>query len=96
MKAWAVVSTGSVAMLGSLADTALDLVASISTLLGVWIAAIPDDANHRFGHGKAEALAAMFQVVLISLSAVGLGVRAIGQMFGHQPVNDPGSGIAVS
>ncbi|WP_420381221.1 cation diffusion facilitator family transporter [Novosphingobium sp.] len=96
LKGWAVLSTGSLAMLGSLADTALDLVASVSTLLGVWIAAMPSDANHRFGHGKAEALAAMFQVVLISLSAIGLAVRAIGQMFGKTTVEDPGLGMAVS
>jgi ferrous-iron efflux pump FieF len=96
LKGWAVIATGSVAMLGSLADTALDLVASIATLLGVWIAAIPDDANHRFGHGKAEALAAMFQVLLIALSAIGLAARAVEQMFGHATVEDPGAGIAVS
>ena len=96
LKIWAAISTGSLAMLGSLADTGLDLVASLSTLLGVSIAAIPDDANHRFGHGKAEALAAMFQVVLISLSAIGLAFRAVGQMFGHGGVEDPGAGIAVS
>ena len=65
LKAWAVWSTGSTAMLGSLADTTLDLIASLATLLGVWVAAQPADDNHRFGHGKAEALAAMFQVVLI-------------------------------
>jgi ferrous-iron efflux pump FieF len=96
LKGWAVISTGSLAMLGSLADTALDLIASLATLLGVWIAAIPDDANHRFGHGKAEALAAMFQVLLISLSAIGLAFRAVEQLFGHGTVEDPGTGIAVS
>ena len=57
-------------MLGSLADTALDLVASLATLAGVWVAAQPADDEHRFGHGKAEALAAMFQVMLISISAL--------------------------
>jgi ferrous-iron efflux pump FieF len=96
LKAWAVWSTGSLAMLGSLADTGLDLVASLATLLGVWIAAIPDDDNHRFGHGKAEALAAMFQVVLISLSAIGLAIRAVEQLFGQATVEDPGAGMAVS
>lgn len=96
IKSAAVVSTGSLTMLGSLADTALDLVASLSTLLGVWIAAIPDDDNHRFGHGKAEALAAMFQVVLISISAIGLAVRAIGQMMGHAGIDEPDLGIATS
>ena len=71
--AWA---TGSVAMLGSLADTGLDLVASLVTLYGVRIAAVPADLDHRFGHGKAEALAALFQVGLITVSAVGIAWRA--------------------
>ena len=75
LKLWAVWETDSTAMLGSLADTGLDLVASIATLVGVWIAAQPADEDHRFGHGKAEALAAMFQVVLIALSAVGIACR---------------------
>ena len=74
LKVWAVWRTGSTAMLGSLADTALDLVASVATLVGVWIAAMPADDDHRFGHGKAEALSALFQVILISISACGIGV----------------------
>ncbi|WP_225207419.1 cation diffusion facilitator family transporter [Novosphingobium huizhouense] len=96
MKVWAVVSTGSSAMLGSLADTALDLVASLATLLGVWIAAMPDDHNHRFGHGKAEALAAMFQVVLISISAIGLAVRSVNQFVAGSRVAEAESGVIVS
>ncbi|OYZ46906.1 MAG: divalent metal cation transporter FieF [Novosphingobium sp. 16-62-11] len=96
MKLWAVISTGSASMLGSLADTTLDLVASVATLIGVWVAAMPDDANHRFGHGKAEALAAMFQVVLISISAIGIAVRAVGQFFGQVQVAEPETGVIVS
>lgn len=96
MKVWAVFSTGSTAMLGSLADTALDLIASLATLAGVWVAAQPDDENHRFGHGKAEALAAMFQVVLISISALSLAFRAVGQWIaGARPEGAEG-GIVVS
>ena len=96
LKVWAVFSTGSTAMLGSLADTALDLIASLATLAGVWVAAQPDDENHRFGHGKAEALAAMFQVVLISISALSLAFRAVEQWIaGTRPQGAEG-GIAVS
>ncbi len=83
-------------MLGSLADTALDLVASIATLTGVWIAAQPADEEHRFGHGKAEALAAMFQVVLISLSAAGLAWRAISELLAGSRVAAATGGIVVS
>ena len=96
IKAWAVWSTGSTAMLGSLADTALDLIASVATLAGVWIAARPADADHRFGHGKAEALTAMFQVVLISLSAFALGFRAVQQWLGGERTAAAQDGIVVS
>lgn len=96
LKVWAVLATHSTAMLGSLADTVLDLFASLATLAGVWVAALPADDNHRFGHGKAEALAALFQVVLISFSAITLGLRAIAQWFaGVRPAAAEG-GIAVS
>lgn len=77
IKTWAAIATGSVAMLGSLADTALDLVASLVTFFGVRYAAQPADDDHRFGHGKAEALAALVQVGLIGVSAFGIAARAI-------------------
>ena len=96
LKVWAAWTTGSTAMLGSLADTVLDLVASLATLAGVWVAAQPDDENHRFGHGKAEALAAMFQIVLIAISALSLAGRAIGQFLGGVRPDDAEGGIAVS
>jgi ferrous-iron efflux pump FieF len=96
MKGWAAWSTGSTAMLGSLADTALDLVASIATLAGVWIAAQPDDSDHRFGHGKAEAIAAMFQIVLISISALSLAVHAVQQLLAGARTEAAGDGIIVS
>ena len=96
LKIWAVIQTGSTAMLGSLADTALDLVASLATLLGVWIAAQPADNEHRFGHGKAEALAAMFQVVLISISALTLALRAGAQWYNGARPASADDGIAVS
>ena len=76
LKSWAALQTSSMAMLGSLADSGLDLVASLIVLLGVRIAAQPADTDHRFGHGKAEALAALVQVILISLSAIFIGFRA--------------------
>jgi ferrous-iron efflux pump FieF len=91
-----VFSTGSTAMLGSLADTVLDLVASMATLAGVWVAAQPADEKHRFGHGKAEALAAMFQVVLIAISAFSLAFRSVGQWFAGARPEAAEGGIAVS
>ncbi|WP_133366873.1 cation diffusion facilitator family transporter [Qipengyuania sediminis] len=96
LKGWAVWRTESAAMLGSLADTALDLAASLATLIGVAIAAIPADEDHRFGHGKAEALAAMVQVILIAVSASAIAINAVGALIGGQRVTAAGEGIAVS
>ncbi len=96
IKGYAAWATGSTAMLGSLADTALDIIASIVSLIGVWVAAIPADHDHRYGHGKAEALAAMVQVVLISISAVGIAARAVEQWLGGARAEEPATGIAVS
>lgn len=96
LKSWAAWSTHSTAMLGSLADTGLDLVASCATLVGVWVAAQPEDAEHRFGHGKAEALAAMVQVVLISISALSLAVHAADQFLAGTRTAAAPEGVGVS
>ncbi len=96
MKLWAVLHTGSAAMLGSLADTVLDLIASLATLAGVWVAAQPEDRNHRFGHDKAEALASMFQVTLISISALILAIHSVQQFLSGAKTAAAGDGILVS
>ncbi|GAA4028572.1 cation diffusion facilitator family transporter [Sphingomonas rosea] len=95
-KSWAAIATDSTAMLGSLADTGLDLIASIMTLVGVRIAALPADHDHRFGHGKAEALVALGQVVLITISALGIGWRAIDRLIHGAETANPEIGIGVS
>jgi len=96
LKAYAALATGSVAMLGSLADTTLDVVASLVTLFGVRIAAMPADRDHRFGHGKAEALAALAQIAIISISAVGIGWRAVDRLLHGAQTANAEYGIAVS
>jgi ferrous-iron efflux pump FieF len=96
LKAYAAARTGSVAVLASLADSVLDLVASLVTLLGVHWAAQPADAEHRFGHGKAEALAALFQVGVIAISAFAILLRAIQRLVQQQTSTDAEYGIGVS
>jgi ferrous-iron efflux pump FieF len=96
LKAYAAWKTESVAVLASLADSVLDLVASLVTLGGVHWAAQPADHEHRFGHGKAEALAALFQVGVIAVSAFAILVRAIERLAAAQPSGDPEYGIGVS
>lgn len=96
LKAYAAVRTGSVAVLASLADSLLDLIASLVTLAGVHVAAQPADAEHRFGHGKAEALAALFQVVMIAISAFAILIRAIQRLAAGEATSNAEYGIGVS
>lgn len=96
LKSYAAWATDSVAMLGSLADSGLDLIASLVTLYGVHLAVQPADGDHRFGHGKAEAIAALFQVVLITISAIGIATRAIDRMIHGAPTSNAEYGIGVS
>ena len=96
LKTYASFETGSMAMLGSLADSGLDLVASLVVLLGVRIAAVPADHDHRFGHGKAEALAALAQVALITVSAAFIGFRAVQRVLRGAQTSQAELGIGVS
>jgi ferrous-iron efflux pump FieF len=96
LKAWAAAATGSVAMLASLADTGLDLLASLLTLFAVGLAARPSDERHRFGYGKAEAIAALMQTLLIIGSAVAIMARAISSFGQTELPRAPGVGIGVS
>lgn len=96
LKAGAAWQTGSVAMLGSLADTGLDVVASLITLYGVRLAATPADDDHRFGHGKAESLAALFQVGIIAFSALAIGWRAASRLMEGEQTAHAEYGIGAS
>jgi ferrous-iron efflux pump FieF len=96
LKGWASIETGSMAMLGSLADSGLDLIASLVTLAGVRIAAQPADSDHRFGHGKAEALVALVQVMIITGSAIGIAWRSAERFVTGAATGEAELGIGVS
>src|SRR5690349_328859 len=77
LKGWAWLASSSVAMLSSLADSTLDLAASLFTFFAVRYAAAPPDREHRYGHGKAEAFAGLVQSGLVAVSALLVAVEAI-------------------
>ncbi len=83
--AW--LASGSVALLASLADSGLDLLASLITLFAVRFAASPPDAEHRFGHGKAEAFASLMQGGLVFASAALVGREAIAGLMDPRPIH---------
>ena len=90
---WAM--SGSIALLASAADSALDLLASLVTFFAVRYAASPPDAEHRFGHGKAEAFASLMQGGLVFASAALVGREAVASLISPQPVRQEGLAMAV-
>lgn len=96
VKTWAYLRTGSVALLSSLADSALDLLASALNLIAVRFALTPADDLHRFGHGKAEPLSGLGQAAFVAGSAVLIIVQAISRLHDTSPVTDAGVGIGVT
>jgi cation diffusion facilitator family transporter len=95
VKAAAWRTSDSVALLSSLADSGLDLVASLATFWAVRYAAVPPDAEHRFGHGKAEAFAALLQACLVFASAALVGREAVARLLRPEPVENGGWAVAV-
>lgn len=87
--------TDSVSMLSTLMDSVLDAFASIINLLAVRHALTPADREHRFGHGKAEALAALGQATFISGSALFIFFEAGHRLLTPVPLAHTGFGIAV-
>jgi len=95
LKVWAWVATGSISLLTSAADGLVDVIASTVTFVGVRYAARPADSGHRFGHGKAEAVAAFVQALLLAGAAIGLGIESGQRVFNPEPLNQTGFGIWV-
>jgi ferrous-iron efflux pump FieF len=94
-KLWAWLVSGSVALLASLADSSLDLAASLFTLWAVTYAAQPADAEHRHGHGKAEGFAALLQAGLVGASAMFIALEAFDRLMTPTPLEHSGLAIAV-
>ena len=88
-------ATGSVAMLSSLADSVLDLLASSMTLIAVRFAFEPADREHRFGHGKLEAIAGLAQAMIILGSAGYVAIQAVARLILPAAIQAPGIGTGV-
>jgi ferrous-iron efflux pump FieF len=91
--AW--LATDSVALLSSLIDSLVDLAASLINFFAVRHAATPADREHRFGHGKAEPLAALGQSAFLIGSALLLMAEAVRRLILPQPVEHAVTGVAV-
>ena len=88
-------SSGSLAVLSSMADSLMDGVASLITLSGIALSQKPADHHHRFGHGKAEALAALIQAFIITVTTLFVVSEALGRLADPQRLTGIEPAIAV-
>lgn len=93
LAAW--LATDSVSVLASLVDSLMDAAASLINFFAVRYSLTPADKEHRFGHGKAEALAGLGQAVLIAGSAAYLILQTIDRMLHPQPIEGLQTGLAI-
>ena len=91
--AW--IATESVSLLSSLVDSLLDAGASLINLFAIYHALQPADKEHRFGHGKAEALAGLAQAAFIAGSGIFVMLEAVDRFFNPRPVINGEFGIGV-
>ena len=94
-KFFAWMRTDSLSLQASLIDSLLDMVASVINLLVVRQALKPADDEHRFGHGKAEALGGLGQSAFIAGSAVWLIIDAAHRLINPHPLQESGTGSFV-
>ena len=97
MKALTYLYTGSSGILGSTLDSLFDVLASLLVLWAIITAERPADADHPWGHGKAEGLASLFQSLFILLSGLGLAVHTVNRFLhqDHFSIRMPWLGVGV-
>ncbi len=87
--------SGSVSLLAGLTDSLLDGAASLLNLIAVHYSLRPADDDHRYGHGKAEALAGLAQAMFVGASAVLVALQAWDRLHHPEPLGAPALGVAV-
>ena len=83
------VETDSISLLGSLADSLIDFLASIFVFIAISFSLLPADEKHRFGYGKSEGLVVFIQSLLIGVSGLYVFSEAIQRFFHPTEINQP-------
>jgi cation diffusion facilitator family transporter len=88
--------TGSVGLLSDAAESLINLAGAIMALAMLSVAARPADADHAYGHGKAEYFSSGLEGALILIAAIGIVVAAVGRLLHPQPLQQVGLGVGVA
>jgi cation diffusion facilitator family transporter len=96
LKASAFLLTGSVGLLSDALESGVNLVAALVALVVLTVAAQPPDAEHAYGHAKAEYFSSGVEGTLILIAAITIAVSAINRLIDPRPLEAVGLGLAVS
>ncbi len=88
--------TGSVALLSDAIESIVNVATAIAALAAIRFAAQPADANHPYGHHKAEYMSAVVEGVLIVVAALAIFREAYAAFLSPRIVEAPWNGLAVN
>jgi len=88
--------TDSVGLLSDALESLVNLAGAIFALMMVTVAAQPPDADHPFGHHKAEYFSSGFEGVLILVAALAIMAAAVHRFLHPQPLEQLGVGVVLS
>jgi len=92
--AWAL--TGSIGLLSDALESFVNLATAALAIAMLNLAAQPEDADHPYGHGKAEYFSSGVEGALVFLTGVGIAVAAVQRFLHPHPLEQLGVGLALS
>lgn len=96
LKGGAYLLTGSVALYSDALESIINVVAAAAALTALWVARRPADAEHPYGHHKAEYFSAVLEGALIVFAALNIIYTAAQELRAPKPLEALGLGLAVS
>jgi cation diffusion facilitator family transporter len=88
--------TGSIALYSDALESIINVVTAIVALVALYVAAQPADANHPFGHTKAEYFSAVVEGVLIVIAAFTILREAYAGFLAPRLLDAPAEGLALN
>jgi cation diffusion facilitator family transporter len=96
LKTWAWQITGSVGLLSDALESTVNIGAALVAVFALRAANRPADAEHHFGHGKAEYLSAMVEGFLILAASAAIIASAVNRLLSPEPLEQVGVGLLIS
>ena len=88
--------TGSIALYSDALESIINVATAVAAFYAIRLSSIPPDANHPYGHHKAEYISAVLEGALIVLAAVSILREAYGALIAPRPLEAPFAGLVVN